>query len=357
MFSVIKDFIVGRLPASSRSASNGWSSFNSVCCHSRGESLDTRRRGGLHPNADGSVGYSCFNCGFTASYFPGRPLNAKFRQLLSWMGASDADIKRLVIEALRIKELGIVPSAKAPEEADIEFDEIELPDNTSEIVELAKYFEQTNWENSETFVNTVEYINERSIAFGETANAYEFYLTQTTTNNLHKRVIIPFYWKHKLVGYTARALGSTVKPKYINRNGTNYVFNLDRQLASSKFVIVCEGPFDAMSINGIAVLGNTISDTQVDIIDNLGKEVIVVPDFDVELSETAKPKWAGGKLVDRAIEVGWDVSFPVWSETCKDINAAIMKYGKLFVLSSIIAAKQTSKLKIELKKKELLRKL
>lgn len=357
MFSAIKDYILGRLPASSKPASNGWISFNAVCCHNRGESLDSRRRGGLHPNVDGSISYSCFNCGYTASYFPGRPLNAKFRQLLSWMGTSDADIKRLVIEALRIKELGIVPSARAPEEVKIEFDEITMPDSTSELIALAQYFEQTNWENSEVFVNTVEYINSRRIAFGEAANAYEFYLTQTTTNNLHKRVIIPFYWQKKLVGYTARALDATVKPKYINRNGTNYVFNLDRQLATSKFVIVCEGPFDAMSINGIAVLGNTISDTQVDIIDNLGKEVIVVPDFDVELLENGKQKWAGGKLVDRAIEVGWDVSFPVWSETCKDINAAIMQYGRLFVLSSIIAAKQTSKLKIELKKKELLRKL
>jgi hypothetical protein len=57
-------------------------------------------------------------------------------------------------------------------------------------------------------------------------------------------------------------------------------------------------------------------------------------------------------LIDRAIEAGWTVSFPVWQETCKDINEAVIKYGKLFVMKSILNAKQTSKLKIELYRKK-----
>jgi hypothetical protein len=53
------------------------------------------------------------------------------------------------------------------------------------------------------------------------------------------------------------------------------------------------------------------------------------------------------------MEAGWTVSFPVWQETCKDINEAIIKFGKLFVLKSILAARETSRLRIELKKKKL----
>jgi DNA primase len=98
-----------------------------------------------------------------------------------------------------------------------------------------------------------------------------------------------------------------------------------------------------MSIDGIAVSGSEISDTQIEQIDRLQREVVVVPDTDR----------AGRKLVDRAIEAGWTVSFPVWQETCKDINDAVIKYGKLFVLKSILAARETSRLKIELKKKKL----
>jgi DNA primase len=115
------------------------------------------------------------------------------------------------------------------------------------------------------------------------------------------------------------------------------------QKPDSKFVVVCEGPFDAMSIDGVSVSGAEISDTQVDQIDRLQREVIVVPDRDS----------AGRKLVDRAIEAGWSVSFPVWQETCKDVNEAVVKHGKLFVLKCILDAKETSKLKIELKKKKL----
>jgi DNA primase len=98
-----------------------------------------------------------------------------------------------------------------------------------------------------------------------------------------------------------------------------------------------------MSVDGVSVSGAEISDTQVDQIDRLQREVVVVPDTDR----------AGRKLVDRAIEAGWTVSFPVWQDTCKDINDAVVKYGKLFVLKSILAARETSKLKIELKKKKL----
>ena len=98
-----------------------------------------------------------------------------------------------------------------------------------------------------------------------------------------------------------------------------------------------------MAIDGIAILGNEISEQQADIIDRLGRQVIVVPDTD-------RP---GRKMVDAALEYGWDVSFPVWQETCKDINEAVSKYGKLFVLKSILTSVETSKLKIELRKKKL----
>jgi hypothetical protein len=62
---------------------------------------------------------------------------------------------------------------------------------------------------------------------------------------------------------------------------------------------------------------------------------------------------AGTKLINDAIEYGWSVSFPVWQETCKDINYAVVKYGRLFVIKSILDAKETGKLKIELMRKKL----
>jgi hypothetical protein len=73
-------------------------------------------------------------------------------------------------------------------------------------------------------------------------------------------------------------------------------------------------------------------------------------------SETCKVRQANtSKLVDAAIKYGWSVAFPVWQEDsdCKDISDAVVKYGKLFVLKTIIDSKESSKLKIELLKKRL----
>lgn len=174
---------------------------------------------------------------------------------------------------------------------------------------------------------------------------YEFYFSATKAYNYNRRIIVPYYHEGKLVGSSARALEDTVTPKYWSDHPSDYVFNLDKQHKNSKFVVVVEGPFDAMSVDGVSIQGSEASDTQVELIDRLQREVIVVPDTDS----------AGKKLVDRAIEAGWTVSFPVWQETCKDLNEATVKYGKLFVLKSILQAKETSRLRIELKKKRLYR--
>jgi hypothetical protein len=328
MLNIISDFIKGILPTKKKTTPSGWISFNGVCCPHNGESADTRGRGGLTANPDGSVSYHCFNCNFKASYQPGRHLTFKFRKLLKWLGADDTDIKRLVIEAIRVRELVAPDEVKAEaEEEKIEFKARDLPEDAENLVAL-------------DYVHpALEYCVARKIDLDK----YAFYATRQAQYNLHKRIIIPFVWQGQTIGYTARAIEENVKPKYHSNYEPNFVFNINNQLADSKFVIVCEGPFDAMSIDGVAVLNNECNETQADIIESLGREVIVVADKDK----------AGAKMINNAIEYGWSVSYPVWLETCKDVNEAVVKYGKLFVLKTILDAKHSSKLKIELMKKKL----
>jgi DNA primase len=327
MLNIISDFIKGILPTKKKTTPSGWTSFNAPCCHHNGESPDTRGRGGLTANADGSVSYHCFNCNFKASYQPGRHLTFKFRKLLRWLGADENDVRRLVIEAIRIRELVAPELVKAEEDEKIEFKVRDLPEDAENLVTL-------------DYVHpALEYCVARKIDIAK----YAFYATRQEQYNLHKRIIIPFIWQGKTIGYTARAIEEMVKPKYHSNYEPNFVFNINNQLADSKFVIVCEGPFDAMSIDGVAVLNNECNETQADIIESLGREVIVVADRDR----------AGAKMINNAIEYGWSVSFPVWLETSKDVNEAVVKYGKLFVLKTILDSKHSSKLKIELMKKKL----
>jgi DNA primase len=112
-------------------------------------------------------------------------------------------------------------------------------------------------------------------------------------------------------------------------------------------VLVTEGIFDALAISGLAVMHNTISDAQARLIRSLGREVVVVPDQDA----------AGMELVDRAVELNWAVSMPEWPEGCKDVNDAVIKLGKLGTLLTIMQSRETSKIKIEMRKRQLVKRI
>jgi len=339
MLDTIQQSVLQLLPIRRKSTQSGWISFNAVCCSHNGETPDRKGRGGIKTN-DGAVSYHCFNCGYTASFVPGRHLSFKFRKLLAWLGADDLTIRHLVIDAVRLKELVAPEQLEETPQEEIKFDQRELPDGSTSLTSwMTRMIQDDHCLIPSQLTRGVEYLASRSI---DTAR-YEFYFTDSKSYNYHRRIIIPYYYEGKMVGNSARALDDGVKPKYWSNHPADYVFNLDKQHKDSKFVVVVEGPFDAMAVDGVSIQGSEISDTQAELIDRLQREVIVVPDTDS----------AGRKLVDRAIELGWTVSYPVWQETCKDLNEAVVKYGKLFVLKSILEARETSRLKIELKKKKL----
>jgi 5S rRNA maturation endonuclease (ribonuclease M5) len=342
MLNSIQDAVRLLLPARKKTnATSGWISFNAPCCPHNGESADTRGRGGIVTNPDGGVSYHCFNCGYKASFIPGRHLTYKFRKLLGWLGSDENTIKRLTIDAIRIREL-VAPEQKIEAEAlePIDFKARLLPEEAQTLQALNSFYTLNDDQAvPEGFHNSVIYLAER----GMDLTRYDFMWTPETAYNLHKRVIVPFTWRDQIIGYTSRAFDDSVKPKYHSSYEPNYVFNVDRQRRDARFVIVCEGPFDAMSIDGVAVLSNECSETQADIIDSLGREVIVVPDADR----------AGTKLIDAALEYGWTVSYPIWLKDYKDLNEATVELGRLFVLKSILSARETGRLKIELLRKRL----
>ena len=344
MFNAVQDYILSILPSKRRRSQSGWLSFNAVCCHHNGDSADTRGRGGVITNPDGGVSWHCFNCGFKTSYQPGRPLSFKFRKLLNWLGADPTEVKRLVIEAIRVKELIRPEDIRAPEE-EIVFEARALPPEAQSFLALAEFYKLAEYQSTpKLFTDAVHYSLDRKI---DTIK-YDLYWTPEIEHKLNHRVIVPFVYKGETVGYTARATVDGIKPKYHSNHPANFVFNMDNQLPTSKFVLVVEGPFDAMSVDGVSVQTNEISEQQAEIIEGLGREVIYVPDFDQHLNKQGRPVWPGLSAVEQAIEYGWSVSFPVWRETCKDVNAAVIKYGKLFVMKAILEGKESNSLKIKL---------
>ena len=85
--SLIIDTVTSHLPPKRKATPSGWISFNAVCCHHNGNTMDTRARGGIMITE--GVSYHCFNCGFKASWQPGRPLSVKFKKLLRWLNVED----------------------------------------------------------------------------------------------------------------------------------------------------------------------------------------------------------------------------------------------------------------------------
>ena len=170
---------------------------------------------------------------------------------------------------------------------------------------------------------------------------YDFMYSPDIYFNFNQRLIIPFYWRGDIVGYTGRLFEAVEKVKYVTDVQPGYVFNMDVQDWTRKFVIVTEGPFDAITVSGVSILGSEINDIQRELIDGLNRKIIVVPDRD-------KP---GEKLVNQAIEFGWSVAFPEWDKTVEDVADAVLKYGRLFTIQSILKSTESSKLKIDLKRK------
>lgn len=345
MFNSVQDYTLSILPPKRKTSQSGWLSFNAVCCQHNGHNVDTRGRGGVKTNGDGGVSYHCFNCGFKTGYTPGRALSFKYRRFLKWLGADATEIQRLVIESLRLKDLVNPDQIREIEpEEEITFQPRSLPKEAISFLGLAEFYELADKNYPKNFVDAVTYAANRKIDL----QRYEFFWTPEVEHKLNYRVIVPFKYNKEIVGYTARAVNDGIKPKYHSDHSGHFVFNLDNQRPENKFVIVVEGPFDAMAIDGVSTQTNEVSMQQADLIERLGKRVIFVPDFDKHTNKQGREVWPGYTAVEQAMDYGWSVSFPVWHTECKDVSRAVELYGKLFVLKSILAGAESNPLKIKL---------
>lgn len=324
----IQQLILGVIPPKHKNAAKGWLAFNAPCCTHNGETPDKRSRGGLLMTPEGGASYHCFNCGFKASWRPGMHFGYKMRRLVSWMGMDEGQIQRIVFDAMRQLDTEIVQQER--EKVKISFEPRELPANAS----IAAWLE--NGMDDEDLTAVISYITSR----GFELDSWDWRWSHE--DGYRRRVLIPYTWQGQEIGYTARSIDlGKGKTKYIQHVGSDYVFGMDQQRKNAKFALLLEGPFDAIAVGGLAALTNEVSERKAEIIDTLGKEVIVVPDMDK----------SGGKLIDAALAYGWSVSFPEWQPDIKDAADAMQRYGQLFTLRSILHAKQDSKLKIELMRK------
>jgi len=315
--SLIADTLLTYLPAKRKHTPSGWIGFNAVCCD------DKRQRGGFIVNGGDAVSYHCFNCGFKCSWQPGRHISQKMNKFMRDLNIPDDVIAQLRLEALKLDQnntaevRSIIPK----------FDVRALPMDSIAITELLA-------DPPEKLIPVLEYMLSRRL-YPE-----DFLFYWTPKIGFSNRLIIPFLYKGEIVGWTARAINDA-QPKYLSEQQPGYVFNLDNQETDREFVFVCEGPFDALSIDSCALLGAEIKDSQNWLLKQLGKEIVLIPDRDE----------AGEKTLEQALEFGWSVSMPEWPPGVKDVNDAVVKLGKLATMWLIVSAKESNGLKIQLRAK------
>jgi len=194
--------------------------------------------------------------------------------VIQWLNVPDDQITKCALDALRLKEDG--PNAVHESLIPTFFDKA-LPKGAEPI---GNFLDNP----PEELLPVLEYLMGRNLYLED----YPFYWTPE--DGFNNRFIIPFYYKGNTVGYTARKI-TEGKPKYISEQQPNYVFNLDNQPWNKKFVIVCEGPMDAICVGGVAVMSSEVGAGQRLLINQLNKEVIVVPDRDHDGPKKMKTIW------------------------------------------------------------------
>lgn len=289
--------------------------WHNVLCKLCGDHGRKGKRAGFHFE-NHTVVYHCFNCGCVAKFDPaehGKIPKTMLAVLRSFNVPDD------VYKRLQLSMFGKSSSEYTyPTVTLVEPPVIPLPSKFC-------YLKDTDSKWADVAREYLEH--ERGIDY----NNYPFMIC-SQLEEWSKRLIIPIYKDEKLIYYQGRDLTySDASQRYlsppIEKNKVLYGF--DRLLGDNKTpLFITEGFFDAFLIDGVALLGKEISPFQRIWLDYSQREKIYIPD----------KQNSGKKAAFQALGCGWAISTPDIGN-CKDINESYKKYGKLYIIKSIMEHK------------------
>jgi hypothetical protein len=271
-----------------------------------------------------SVGYHCFNCpaGLDYSTDQTEPLSDRTKQTLTAYGITAEDIQQINFKILqRADKLGIKPKAKRAQSLNIEMVTLDMP---SYLIPLDQVTNDNPWKEV-----AMLYLKELR---GIEPSSYPFHLGIKTedprSERWDKRLIIPSYKDDKLVYYEGRDLTGKQPKKYISADvpKSNIMYGFDQLFVNREQpLFVLEGFFDAVMVNGVALFGNTLYKETMYHLNSSPREKVVIPD-----------RYGDGyKLAEQALKLGWKIATPEIGDA-KDINEAVQRFGKLYVIKSIM---------------------
>lgn len=315
----LTDLVIQHLPIKRKGNPRGGHYFNCVMCTSMGESRnDTKMRCGFTPQPDRGFLVHCHNCGYATGWEYNGRVSKNLMKFLTKLGV---DSKKIPIRLRLLQQNERVAEAKIeiePHDVVIEFKTVDLPEG-------AYSFE--SWVEDDDppslFYDAFDYLANRG---SPVFDGWNYFWTEDTYYNWNKRIIIPFYHNGKIVGYTGRRFTNTQRiSKYFSQQPEHFLFNQDKLEGDAETIILVEGVFDAISIKGVATLGNALTKKQINLLKLSKKRIILVPDRNK----------AGRKLLEQAIDQNWEISIPDWDRGVIDCANATKRYSRLYTLESI----------------------
>lgn len=325
------------LPAQ-RKRTTGGINVNCPMCVSMGQSRpDTKMRCGVRLFSSGGVHIHCFNCKFSTKWAPGLMVPRKVAEFLRTLGMDDRGIQKVKFNAWQYLNVHVAENKPIVSEFTPKFDPVELPTGARPLREWAEY-----GLDDPDFLDVLQYAVSRG---DEVCSSTDLMWTPDRADNMdmRRRLLIPFYFKDQIVGYTSRAIDQGDSRRYYTKTPAHYLFNNEMMYRDRKYIILVEGQFDALAIMGVSSQGAKLSPEQATWLRDTGKTIIVLPDQDE----------SGMGMVDLAIANGFHVSFPQWDSDIKDANDAVLRYGRLFTIKRIIDNATSNLMKINFYRKKL----
>ena len=219
--SIVLDVVKANLPIDAKQTPSGWLTLNCPCCIHFGQARpDRRHRGGVMFTPDQGIVYHCFNCNYKTGWKNPDRFSDKFKKLLKYLGIPRSDIQRLTLETMREADL-VQPTKEEIPEYKINWPDIKLPSGSKPL---------DQWEFNPLYNRAIEYISHRGLL-----DLGDWYYSSAIPGQMQHRIILPYKYKNKIVGFTARWTGEKQHkyPKYYQQQPKDFVFNLDAQKNNS----------------------------------------------------------------------------------------------------------------------------
>jgi len=308
--------------------------WNRVYCAVCGDGSKTKGpRGGWKFEGENCM-YNCFNCGISGAFTPENEIfmSRDMKTIFESFGIPKRDYGKILFRLRRdgVEKLEKPDFKKETVESQLG-EGIQLPDYLVDL-ETAK--------NTNIGRKAIEFLaEEKCIDYKD----HPFFVTYGKTNSkdqqekinakiMINRLVIPIYYKNKLLLLQGRDLDGTKKKKYINiGNVSSTLYGLDRLKDNHKYIFVTEGFFDAYHLNGVACITNKLTSQKIKALSLLEKDKVIVPDRGEKINT----------MLAKGLDCGWGFSAPRELQNCKDVTEAIKKYGKLYVLYIIMKSVKT----------------